>query len=222
MRQMDRRTFLLSTGRWLVLAGLAPALSGCGRALRWSDSQGSFADDSLTVTTVAGAGTTTSTSVEAGGSTTTSAATTTTEGTPGLGLHRRPPAPRRLPTWPSSGATPRPERARRGGPAGRHGALRQAAGPRWWSSPTSSPAGLPSTRSHQPHRRRRDRPHVLRGRSGPGHGARLPHQQPPRRLPGSGADPGHAEAGGTLKYLSNRNFETVDIPEGEALPPGRW
>jgi len=39
MRDIDRRTFLLSTGRWLVVAGLAPALSGCGRALRWSESR---------------------------------------------------------------------------------------------------------------------------------------------------------------------------------------
>ncbi len=40
MTDMDRRTFLLASGRWLVLAGLAPLVSGCGRALRWSESQG--------------------------------------------------------------------------------------------------------------------------------------------------------------------------------------
>jgi uncharacterized protein (DUF362 family) len=40
MREVDRRTFLLYTGRWLALAGLAPAISGCGQLLGWSDSQG--------------------------------------------------------------------------------------------------------------------------------------------------------------------------------------
>ncbi len=36
---MDRRTFLLTTGRWLLLASLAPAVSGCARLLRASDNQ---------------------------------------------------------------------------------------------------------------------------------------------------------------------------------------
>jgi uncharacterized protein (DUF362 family) len=36
---MDRRTFLLTTGRWLLLASLAPTLSGCARLLRASDNQ---------------------------------------------------------------------------------------------------------------------------------------------------------------------------------------
>jgi uncharacterized protein (DUF362 family) len=33
MPEMDRRTFLLTTGKWLLLAGIAPAVAGCARAL---------------------------------------------------------------------------------------------------------------------------------------------------------------------------------------------
>ena len=40
MPEMDRRTFLLATAQWLLLTGIAPVVSGCSRALRWSDSQG--------------------------------------------------------------------------------------------------------------------------------------------------------------------------------------
>ncbi len=39
MSDMDRRTFLLTTGRWLLLASLAPAVGGCSRLLRASDNQ---------------------------------------------------------------------------------------------------------------------------------------------------------------------------------------
>jgi uncharacterized protein (DUF362 family) len=58
MREMDRRTFLLSTGRWLALAALAPTLSGCGRLLGWSDSQGRMSNDTA-VASVDGETTTT-------------------------------------------------------------------------------------------------------------------------------------------------------------------
>lgn len=57
MREMNRRTFLLATGKWLTVAGVAataPALSGCARLLRWSESQGHLAgasDDSSTSST---------------------------------------------------------------------------------------------------------------------------------------------------------------------------
>jgi len=47
MREMDRRTFLLSTGRWLAIAALAPTASGCARLLRWSDSQGGLNDSDV-------------------------------------------------------------------------------------------------------------------------------------------------------------------------------
>jgi uncharacterized protein (DUF362 family) len=40
MGNIDRRTFLLTSGRWLLLAGLTPLVSGCGRVLSWSESQG--------------------------------------------------------------------------------------------------------------------------------------------------------------------------------------
>jgi uncharacterized protein (DUF362 family) len=48
---MDRRTFLLAASRWLALAalaGTAPALSGCGRLLRWSDSETSSLETAAT------------------------------------------------------------------------------------------------------------------------------------------------------------------------------
>ena len=54
---MNRRTFVLATGKWLAVASVAgavPALSGCARLLRWSESQGHLAggaDDASTDTT---------------------------------------------------------------------------------------------------------------------------------------------------------------------------
>jgi uncharacterized protein (DUF362 family) len=71
MSDMDRRTFLLTTGRWLAVAALAPTVSGCARLLRWSDSQGGLNDGDLpsvdgqvspTSTTESGSGSTTTTS----------------------------------------------------------------------------------------------------------------------------------------------------------------
>lgn len=51
---MDRRTFLLITGRWLLVASLAPSLSGCARLLRASDNQSnSTADGTSTPSTSA-------------------------------------------------------------------------------------------------------------------------------------------------------------------------
>ncbi len=70
MGEMDRRTFLLATGRWLAVAALAPTVSGCARLLRWSDSQGGLNDsDTVSVggletsTTELGAPATTTTSL---------------------------------------------------------------------------------------------------------------------------------------------------------------
>ena len=72
MRDMDRRTFLMSTGRWLMLAALAPTVSGCGRLLGWSDSQGRTVEDTEIASAPDDATTTT-----APAATTTSEATTT-------------------------------------------------------------------------------------------------------------------------------------------------
>lgn len=78
MREMNRRTFLLSTGRWLMLAGLAPAVSGCGRALRWSESQGRTAFDDEAPASTATTGSTTTTGAPSTTTSTDGAAPTTT------------------------------------------------------------------------------------------------------------------------------------------------
>ncbi len=68
MRDMDRRTFLLATGRWVAVAALAPTVSGCARLLRWSDSEGGLNDSDVAST--GGPNSTTATS-QAGPTTTT-------------------------------------------------------------------------------------------------------------------------------------------------------
>jgi uncharacterized protein (DUF362 family) len=62
MREMNRRTFLLATGKWLAVAGVAgsvPTLSSCARLLRWSESQGHLAGGADDTSTAATAGSTT-------------------------------------------------------------------------------------------------------------------------------------------------------------------
>ena len=54
MREVNRRTFLVHTGRWLALATLAPALSGCSRLLRWSESQGRYVEEEPGATAATG------------------------------------------------------------------------------------------------------------------------------------------------------------------------
>ncbi len=217
MRQMDRRTFLLSTGRWLVLAGLAPALSGCGRALRWSDSQGSFADDSLTVTTVAGAGTTTSTSVEVSGSTTTSAATTTTEGTPGSGSTTTTgiPAPPDLVVIRGD----LPDQNVRA-------AMAQLGGMERFVTSGAKVVVKPNVLTGRPPEyATTTNPIVISTiirmclEAGAAEVTVLDYPTSSARaaFKESGLAQATAEAGGTLKYLSNRDFDRVDIPEGVAI-----
>jgi uncharacterized protein (DUF362 family) len=76
---MDRRTFLLSTGRWLLVAGLAPTVSGCSRLLRASDNQNRGTEGEAGSTSTSG-----STSSSAPGTTsppTTATPTTSPSGT---------------------------------------------------------------------------------------------------------------------------------------------
>jgi uncharacterized protein (DUF362 family) len=217
MRQMDRRTFLLSTGRWLVLAGVAPAVSGCGRALRWSDSQGSIADDSLTVASDAEPGTTTSASIEAGSSTTTSAGPTPTEGTSGSGSTTTTGAPAPPDLAVIRGDFPdknvRAAIARLGGMERfvKNGAkvvvkpnVLTGRPPEY--ATTTNPIVL-STIIRMCLEVGADKVTVL---DYPTSSARAAFKE-------SGLAQATAEAGGTLKYLSNRDFDRVDIPEGTAI-----
>ncbi len=95
MHQMDRRTFLLATGRWLTVAALAPTAAGCARLLRWSESQGSPVEDSEAVvfsTSTTGDATTTTSAIP-GDATTSSQAgnastTTTAPAAPDLAVFR--------------------------------------------------------------------------------------------------------------------------------------
>ena len=207
MRDIDRRTFLLSTGRWLVVAGLAPALSGCGRALRWSESQGRTADSegpgSTSTSTPSTGG---SSSTTAGtGSTTTSDATTTTAGStvPDLAVIRG-------------------------------------------DSPDKNVRAAVAALGGMERFVKRDakvvvKPNVLTGRppeyatttnplvistiirmcleAGAAEVTVLdyPTSSPRSAFQESGLTQAVEESGGKLKYLSNRNFDRVDIPEGVAI-----
>ncbi len=79
-REIDRRTFLLTTGKWLALAGLAsglgPALSACSRFA--PDESSTTAVTQAPTATTAGAGTTTSVAASSG---TTSSSGTASSGT---------------------------------------------------------------------------------------------------------------------------------------------
>jgi hypothetical protein len=87
MREMDRRTFLLSAGRWLALAAIAPTVSGCGRLLGWSDSQGRSIEETEVVSAEDSSTTTTTTS-PASSTTSSEPATTTTSPIPDLAVVR--------------------------------------------------------------------------------------------------------------------------------------
>jgi uncharacterized protein (DUF362 family) len=207
MRDIDRRTFLLSTGRWLVVAGLAPALSGCGRALRWSESQGRTADDGgpgSTFTSTPSTGGSSSTT-DGTGSTTTSDATTTTAGStvPDLAIIRG-------------------------------------------DSPDKNVRAAVAALGGMERFVKRDakvvvKPNVLTGRppeyatttnpltistiirmcleAGAAEVTVLdyPTSSPRSAFQESGLTQAVEESGGKLKYLSNRNFDRVDIPEGVAI-----
>ena len=55
---------------------------------------------------------------------------------------------------------------------------------------------------------------LFRGRSGRGHRARLSHAAARPAFEVSGLAKAAAEAGGTVKYLSDRDFENISIPKG--------
>jgi uncharacterized protein (DUF362 family) len=199
MRDIDRRTFLLSTGRWLALAAVAPAVSGCGRLLGWSDAQGRMADDAEVTSGEAEA----TTPPGSGATDTTEAGTTTTLPSPDLAVIR--------------GESP---------DLNVRAAVAQLGGMERFVKGGAKVVV---------------KPNVLTGRApeyavctnpiligavirmclevGAAQVTVLDYPTSSARAAfgESGLAQATQEAGGTLKYLSNRNFETMEIPEGVAL-----
>jgi uncharacterized protein (DUF362 family) len=216
MRDVDRRTFLLSTGRWLVIAALAPTLSGCARALRWSESQGRAGGDDASasptpVTSDTGASTTeasASPSTTAGSSATTpgpSGSTTTTSAvrSPDLAVFR----------GDSPDLNVRAAIAKLGGMERfvKRGAkvvvkpnVLTGRPPEY--ATTTNPIVI-STIIKMCLEAGADDVTVLDS----------PTSSPRSAFQTSGLTQAIGEAGGSLKYLNNRDFERVDIPEGQAI-----
>jgi uncharacterized protein (DUF362 family) len=210
MREIDRRTFLLSTGRWLMLAGLAPTLSGCARALRWSESQGRTENNGDS-----GAIPTTGTDVTEPGATTTSGTVTPTS-SPAGGTT-------------TIGAPKAPDLAVIRG-----------------DSPDKNVRAAVALLGGMERFVKRDakvvvKPNVLTGRppeyatttnplvvseiilmcfeAGAAQVTVLdyPTSSPRAAFKESGLTQAVGEAGGKLLYLSNRNFDRVELPEGKAI-----
>jgi uncharacterized protein (DUF362 family) len=196
MREMDRRTFLLATGRWLAVAALAPTLSGCARLLRWSDSQGG-----LNETDVASAGSqaSTTTTSQAGVQST----TTTGRATPDLAVIR--------------GESP---------DLNVRAAVAQLGGMERFVKPNAKVVVKPNVLTGRaPEYAVCTNPIVMGAivrmcfeagaaqvtvLDNPTSSARGAFQE-------AGITQATQEAGGTVKYLTNRNFETVTIPDAQAL-----
>jgi uncharacterized protein (DUF362 family) len=187
--EIDRRTFILHTGRWLALAALAPALSGCARALRWSESQNRMGGEATPPkpTDVSGDATT----------------TTTLPGTPDLAVVR----------GDSPDLNVRAAVARLGGMERfvRRGA-KVVVKP---NVLTGRPPEYATTTN----------PLVIAAiirmclEAGADEVVVLdnPTASPRGAFQEAGLTQAVAEAGGKLKYLSSRDFERADIPEGEAI-----
>ena len=207
MGDMNRRTFLLATGSWLALAGVAPVLSGCSRLLRWSESQGRTADDQTSTSRATSEPTTTTaapTSTTGGPSTTAGAGTTTTApAVPDLAVVR--------------GDSP-DENVR--------AALAQLGGIERFVKRDAKVVVKPNVLTGRPPEyATTTNPLVISAiirmcfEAGAAQVTVLDYPTSSARgaFQESGLAQATAEAGGTLKYLSNRNFERVDIPEGVAI-----
>jgi uncharacterized protein (DUF362 family) len=201
MPDIDRRTFLLSTGRWLMLAGLASAVSGCGRALRWSESQGRTADETDSTPGTPASSTTT----EPGTTVTTSEETTST----------------------TAGAVPDLAVIRGDSPDKNvRAAVAQLGGMERFVKRDAKVVVKPNVLTGRPPEyATTTNPLVLATvirmclEAGAAQVIVLdyPTSSPRAAFQESGLAQAIGEAGGKLKYLSNRNFERVDIPEGAAI-----
>lgn len=199
MREVDRRTFLLSTGRWLALAALAPAVSGCGRLLGWSDSQGRVTDDAEIASDSGGA----TAGTEPGVTVTTTAETAATLPTPDLAVIR--------------GESP---------DLNVRAAVAQLGGMERFVKSGARVVVKPNVLTGRPPEYAVCTNPLVVGsiirmcfEAGAAEVTVLdyPTTSPRNAFRTSGIAQATQEAGGTLKYLSNRNFETVEIPEGVVL-----
>jgi uncharacterized protein (DUF362 family) len=224
MGDMNRRTFLLHTGRWLALTALAPGLSGCARLLRWSESQGRWVeDDSEAVGSTEGSTGDTTTTTAAGST------TGSTAGEPGTGGTS-------TTSGPSTGSTTV------GGSGSDAPDLAVIRGDSPDAAAVAAVAALGGMeRFVKPGAKVVVKPNVLTGRA-PEYATTTnplvvsaiirmclaagadqvvvldnPTSSPRGAFKEAGLTQAVEEAGGTLKYLSNRDFERVDFPEGEAL-----
>ena len=215
MRNMDRRTFLLSTGRWLVIAGLAPSLSGCARALRWSESQGRTAGDDVaegSAPTTASTGTST-TETEAGPTTT--GATSPTAGQSGS-------------TTSTSGVQFSDLAVFRGDSPDLNvrAAIAKLGGMERFVKRGAKVVVKPNVLTGRPPEyATTTNPIVIATiikmclEAGADDVTVLdsPTSSPRSAFQTSGLTQAIGEAGGHLKYLSNRDFERVDMPQGKAI-----
>jgi uncharacterized protein (DUF362 family) len=199
MSDMDRRTFLLSTGRWLAVAALAPTLSGCARLLSWSDSQGGLNDSD--VASVDGQSSSTTTTEAASSSTT---STTASRSTADLAVIR--------------GDSP---------DLNVRAAVAQLGGMESFVKRGAKVVVKPNVLTGRaPEYAVCTNPIVIGAivrmcyEAGAAEVVVLDNStsSPRSAFQEAGLTQATQEAGGTVKYLSNRNFETVTIPNAQALP----
>lgn len=220
MSLMARREFLMAVVRWSAAvgaAGLTPGLAGCARLLRWSESQSRTQSAGETSTAVRPSSTAVSTGPDITG--------TVSTGDKGVVQ----------PTGPTTSATSGP-------PAPTYPDLAVIRG----ESPDRNVREAVARLGGMERFVKRDatvvvKPNVLTGRppeyavtTNPlvvaaivrmcleAGAARVtvldyPTSSPRAAFQESGIARAVAEAGGTIKYLSNRNFERVEIPDGVAL-----
>jgi uncharacterized protein (DUF362 family) len=215
MSEMNRRTFLLSAGRWLAIAGLAPAVSGCDNLLRWSESQGRTGGESE----VADAAEAPSTSI-AGETTITSDMTTTT--LPAATVSSQPNAT-------TSTAPAIPDLAVIRGEAPEvivRAAVAQLGGMERFVKRDAKVVVKPNVLTGKPPEYAVNTNPLVMGaivrmclEAGAATVTVLDYPTTSARaaFQNSGLQQAVEESGGTLKYLSNRNFERVEIPQGEAI-----
>lgn len=212
MGEVDRRTFLLTTGRWLGLAALAPLVSGCGRALRWSESQGRTVGEYEFVTTST-----------TGGSTGTTATPTTAP--PGPGTTSGPPSEGTTTT--TTATIPDLAVVRGDAPdANVRAAVARLGGMERFVRPGARVVVKPNVLTGRPPEYATTTNPLVVGavirmclEAGAAEVVVLdyPTSSPRAAFQEAGLTQAIGEAGGTLKFLSSRNFERVDIPDGVAI-----
>jgi uncharacterized protein (DUF362 family) len=217
MREMNRRTFLVATGKWLAVAGVAgavPALSGCARLLRWSESQGhpsEGAEDTSTAGTV-------------GATTTLPASTSTTSTTSTTGT-----ASGSTSSTTSTTAFIPPDLAVFSGEQpdlNVRAAIEALGGMSRFVKKDAKVVVKPNVLTGRPPETATTTNPIVMAtvirmcfEAGAATVTVLDHPTVSARpaFETCGLAKATAQAGGTLKYLSDRNFEKVDIPDGKLI-----